>query len=165
MQSFDAEFHWSLLVKSYHLSDTSIYHWALTVHVAAVKIEMTGVALFSTILSDNSCMKVRCQKVFIYLSYLDGFYFLCFSTRLYLFWFCSCPISFLCTWMQSSVSSEQNSEKSLGSRQSNFKQLTNSFQWWMWILFCTVYIYHPKHNKMQNVIFSSRWRQSRVGPR
>ena len=26
MQSFDAEFHWSLLVKSYHLSDTSIYH-------------------------------------------------------------------------------------------------------------------------------------------
>ena len=85
MQSFDAEFHWSLLVKSYHLSDTSIYHWALVI------IKMTG--LVSTVLSDKSCMKVRCQKVFIYLSYLDGFYFLCFSTRLYLFWFCSCPIS------------------------------------------------------------------------
>ena len=89
MQSSDAGFHWSLLVKSYHPSDTSIYHWAPTV----VIIKVTGMALFSSVLSDNSCMKVRCQKVFIYLSYLDGFYFLCFSTRLYLFWFCSCSIS------------------------------------------------------------------------
>ena len=92
VQSSDAEFHWSLLVKSYHPSDTSIYHWALTLHAAVVIIKMTGVALFSTILTDNSCMKVKCQKVFIYLGYLDGFYFLCFSTRLYQFWLCSCRI-------------------------------------------------------------------------
>ena len=48
-----------------------VEHWDLTMHVVVVKIKMTGVALFWTILSDNSCMKVRCQKVFIYLSQLS----------------------------------------------------------------------------------------------
>ena len=103
-----------------------VEHWDLTMHVVAVKIKMTGVALFWTILSDNSCMKVRCQKVFIYLSaILMDFIFFVFP----LDYICSdsvlVPFLCFCTRMQSACDVRWIQRKVWLFKQSNFKQLTN----------------------------------------
>ena len=116
MQSSDAEFHWSLLVKSYHLSDTSIYHWALVI------IKMTGMALFQQFWVIIHAWKWGVRKCLFISAILMDFIFFVFP----LDYICSdsvlVPFLCFCTRMQSSVWGEF---KEMSGSQSNFQQLTN----------------------------------------
>ena len=119
MQSSDAGFHWSLLVKSYHPSDTSIYHWAPTV----VIIKMTGMALFQQFWVIIHAWKWGVRKSLFISAILMDFIFFVFP----LDYICSdsvlVPFLCFCTRMQSSVWGEFRERSE---RQSNFQKLTNN---------------------------------------